>query len=90
MTDDKTTLQIVEHLMAIYLDRFRTLARLKALEAMVETTLIPESKIDGWHEQLNLQTKRNLQELLEKLEKDNPTVAALVDQRAASELDELE
>ena len=82
--------KIVAHLKTLTLNDFRMRARLKALEAMVEHTLIPSDKVDAWHARLNKETKILLQQELERLEEHNPELAAMIDQRDISELDDLD
>ena len=66
-------------------DILRTLARTKAIESMLESSL-PKEKRELWHKQLNDQTKVIFHRLLVSFEKQNPAYAALLDDRKTWEV----
>ena len=70
-------------------DHLRTLARLKALEAIVRQGVKPEYRA-AWDDDLKKATHKALQILLESLEKQSPEGAAFLDDRVADELKDLE
>jgi hypothetical protein len=71
---------VADGMITLRRDNLRTLARVKALEAMVREAL-PKDKQSAWHDQLNREAKHSLQRLLESFEKQNPGYAALLDDR---------
>jgi len=71
---------ISEALITIRRENIRTLARTKALEAMIRNSL-PKEKRVAWHDMLDKQTKFILQKLFESFEKQNPGFAASLDDR---------
>jgi hypothetical protein len=87
MTQEEMRLlkNITEALLTCRRENLRTLARLKALEAMVRMAM-PEDKQDDWHKRLGEQTKYIHQKLLESFEKDNPEFAATLDDRKSWEI----
>jgi hypothetical protein len=88
MTTEENLVSLSKSLMTIRFEMLRTLARVKALEAMAENSL-PKDKRESWHALLDKQTKHILQQLLESFEKRNPGYAALLDMRDPSETEDL-
>lgn len=84
---DKLFSDIADSLINCRRENMRTLARTKALEAMVRNS-IPENKRDEWHKLLNKQTKICYHDLLASYEKQNPAGAAQLDDRQPWEIDE--
>ncbi|MGO8836621.1 MAG: hypothetical protein ACLQAH_17135 [Limisphaerales bacterium] len=78
---------IAESLITCRRENLRTLARTKALEAMVRNS-IPKEKQEAWHKRLNEETKACLHQLLVSLEKTNPAAAAQIDNRESWEVDD--
>jgi len=76
----KTFNQIGDALLTCRRENIRTLARTKALEAMVRNS-IPENKRAEWHKMLNRQTKVILHGLLVSIENQNASAAASLDDR---------
>lgn len=89
MTIEQRLEALAKHLLIARRDNLRTLARLKALESLVQHA-IPESEQAAWKALLDKQTKIILQRLLESFEKQSPEFSALMDDRGSFELDDLE
>ena len=80
---------VIDKLLILHRGNCKTLARLKALEAiMIES--VPTAERASWYQRLDQQTNRCLQELLEEFEKQSPGFAALLDDRGPDELTGLE
>ena len=83
--EHKLFTDISEALLTCRRENIRTLARTKALEAMIYNS-IPKEKQDAWHDELNKQAKFCLHSLLVSLERQNPGAAAQIDNREAWEV----
>jgi ribosomal protein L17 len=85
MAVEKELKAVADALITLRRDNLRTLARAKALEAMIRES-IPKDKSDAWDDRLDKQTKFILQHLLESFEKQNAGYATRLDDRKDWEL----
>jgi hypothetical protein len=81
MTDN----EIKTHLLGLHRNALRTLARLKAFETVVSEN-IPLERFKEWEQKIDLAMDRNLQMLLEDVEKTFPGWAAELDNRGPGEM----
>src|SRR4051812_23710251 len=89
MNDSDRIRAVIDQFLNLRRESCRTLARLKALEAVV-AQLIPSAERAAWYERVDRQYERCLQSLLEEFEKQSPGFAALFDDRSPEELRGLE
>jgi hypothetical protein len=89
MTDQERFKAIADGLRAARIDGIRTLARLKALEAIIVES-VPEDRRSKWYDRLDKLTQHYHQKLLESFEKQSPYYAACLDDRSPDELADLE
>lgn len=89
MKDQERFKAIANGLRAGRIDGIRTLARLKAIEAIIAES-IPEARRSKWYDRLDKLTQHYHQKLLESFEKQSPYYAACLDNRGPDELMDLE
>ena len=85
MTDSDRIRVIIDNFLKLRRENCRTLARLKALEAVIAQS-IPPAEREVWYTRVDRQYERCLQDLLEQFEKQSPGFAALLDDRGPDEL----
>lgn len=85
MTDTERFKAIADGMLLHRFEALRTLARLKALEAMVSHT-VTKNALPKWETDLDKLTHQIFQNLLESFERQNPGYAASLDQRKMDEL----
>jgi hypothetical protein len=86
LTTDEKLEKLLDATVGLRRDQLRTMARLKALESMVHSSVSIEEH-SKWKSTLDKQTKLILQNLLEAYEKVSPGFAAEIDDRSDEELD---
>jgi len=84
--EHKAFKDISDNMISLRREILRTLARTKAIESMIESS-IPKDKRVLWHNQLDEQTKVIFHRLLVSFEKQNPAYAAQIDDREDWEVD---
>ena len=89
MKDQERFKAIADGLRAGRVDGIRTLARLKALEAVIAES-IPEDRRSKWYDRLDKLTRQYHQKLLESFETQSPYYATCLDNRGPDELADLE
>lgn len=89
MADPDRIQALVDNFVNLRRENCRTLARLKALEAVIAQS-VPSAERAAWYERVDRQYERCLQDLLEQFEKQSPGFAALFDDRGPDELRGLE
>lgn len=85
MTDKERFTAIANALLTIRRENARTLARLKALEAVLSES-VPAAQREAWYDRVNKWAARIHQEVLESLEEEHPRFAAELDDRSDEEL----
>jgi hypothetical protein len=89
MSDRDRIKTLIDQFLNLRRENCRTLARLKALEAVIAQS-VPLDQREAWYDLVDRQTNRCLQDLLEEFEKQSPGFAALFDDRGPEELQGLE
>ncbi len=80
-----TNIELRGIILTLHRNNLRTLARLKALEAMI-SAFVPTPELHGWENRLDEQASRCYQDLLELAENRDPAFGAELDDRGPDEL----